>query len=132
MTSLAFAVVAVAAPGVVPGAGTVAPAIALVALLTLGQMLVTPVAKDIAARLAGERRLGAYLGLLSAAGGVAVLLGSTATGALFDLAPAHGAAAAAPWVALAVIPALAAAAMWRLVRTLPSDDVVPSSTKGTP
>ncbi len=130
VTSLAFAVVAVAAPGAVPGAGTLAPAVALVVLLTLGQMLVTPVANDIAARLAGERRLGAYFGVLSVAGGVAVLVGSTATGALFDLVPESGAAAAAPWAALAVIPALAAAAMWRLVRTVPSDDPIPSGTKG--
>ncbi|MCA2212043.1 MFS transporter [Jidongwangia harbinensis] len=128
VTAAAFAVVAAAAPG----ARTVGPAVALVVLLTFGQMLITPVANDVAARLAGERRLGTYFGVLSAAGGVAVLLGSAATGRLFDLLPADGATAAVPWLALALVPAAAAAAMWRLTATTPTDQTLPSGTKGHP
>ena len=91
LMSAAFAVVPV-----LPGAWS---ALGMVVLLTAGQMLASPVARDTAARLAGERRLGAYFGVLSAAGGLAVLAGSTLTGALLD-----SAGPVLPWLALAAVP----------------------------
>ncbi|WP_181779705.1 MDR family MFS transporter, partial [Pseudonocardia pini] len=47
------------------------PAVAFVVLLTAGQILAVPIAQDLVPRLAGERRLGAYFGVLSSAGGLA-------------------------------------------------------------
>ncbi|MCE3553261.1 hypothetical protein LWC33_17575 [Pseudonocardia sp. RS11V-5] len=69
--------------------------------------------KDLVPRLAGERRLGAYFGVLSSAGGLAVLVGSTATGVLLDPAVAPPAVA---WVALAAVPLLSALVIGRLAR----------------
>ena len=43
-------------------------AAALVVLVTGAQMLILPVAGDVAAKLAGERHLGAHLGALSTVG----------------------------------------------------------------
>lgn len=110
---------AVAAFALLPALPTglaLTPAVVMVALLTLGQMLAVPVAQDQVPRLAGERRLGSYFGFLSSAGGLAVLAGSAGVGALFDLVPTTGAAAAVPWAAIAVVPALGGCALWRLVR----------------
>ncbi|MDR7320138.1 MULTISPECIES: MFS transporter [Catenuloplanes] len=95
LMAVAFAVVPV-----LPGAWS---ALAMVVLLTAGQMLASPVARDTAARLAGERRLGAHLGVLSAAGGLAVLAGSTVTGALLD-----SAGPVVPWLVLATVPLVGA------------------------
>jgi MFS family permease len=103
----AFAAVAV----LVPRTSSVLPAVTLTVLLTAGQMFTTPVARDVAARLAAERRLGAYYGVISAAGGLAVLIGSTATGALMDTAPPSS---PLPWAILAAVPLLSAAALWLL------------------
>ena len=57
------------------------PPSTMVVLLTAGEMLAVPVAQDLVPRLAGERRLGVYFGVSSSAGGIAVLIGSTAVGA---------------------------------------------------
>jgi MFS family permease len=89
------------------------PAIALVVLLTAGQMLVVPLAQDLVPRLAGERRLGSYFGVLSSAGGLAVLVGSAATGALLDASRAWP---PVPWLALAVVPLVGAAVLGRMAR----------------
>lgn len=51
---------------------------------------------------AGERRLGAYFGVLSSVGGLAVLIGSSALGSLYDAARVSGPAAALPWVVTAL------------------------------
>ncbi|PRY02431.1 MFS transporter [Allonocardiopsis opalescens] len=117
LLALAFAAVAVCAPlPVPPGLLAYAPALALVVLLTFGQMLAVPVAQDLVARLAGERSLGAYFGFLSSAGGAAVLLGSTGAGALLDLAATPGPLAALPWATLAAVPALGGLGLWLLAR----------------
>jgi MFS family permease len=112
IVAAAFAAVAV----LVPRTSSVLPAVALVVLLTAGQMFATPMARDVAARLAAERRLGAYYGVVSAAGGLAVLLGSTAAGALMQAAPASS---PLPWLVLAAVPLLSAAVLWLLTPPCP-------------
>jgi MFS family permease len=117
--AMAFAV----AGALAPQTSSVLPAVALVVLLTAGQMVTAPVANDVAGRLAGERRLGAHYGVLSAAGGLAVLLGSTLTGALMDAAPPSS---PLPWAVLAAVPLLSAAALWLLTPTTTVREPVPS------
>jgi MFS family permease len=116
----AFTTVAV----LVPLTSSVLPAVTLVVLLTAGQMLVNPMAGDVTARLAGERRLGAHFGVVSAAGGLAVLAGSTATGALMDVAPPSS---PLPWAALAAVPLLSAAALWLITPTTAVREPAPSA-----
>ncbi|SNR36126.1 Major Facilitator Superfamily protein [Haloechinothrix alba] len=101
-----------------PAAGPVAvvPAIAMVVLLTLGQMLAVPFAKDVVARLAAERRLGTYFGLVHSVGGAAVLAGSTVTGALLDVSDSPGLGSASAWIVLTAVPLAGAAAMGVLAR----------------
>lgn len=113
LTALAFAVAAIA-PGL--GLRSVAgliPAVALVVLLTAGQMLILPVAGDVAAKLAGERHLGAHLGALATAGGVGVLVTSPLVGRLLE----HQ--SIAPWALLAGLASLTALLMWVITRRLP-------------
>ncbi|MCP2245981.1 MFS transporter [Lentzea aerocolonigenes] len=102
LIGLAFAVVALRPPGVTG-------AVAFVVLLIFGQMLVVPRAKELVPVLAGERRLGTYFGVLASAGGVAVLVGSTAGGALLE----HGRVA---WVVLALLPMAGACVLAALAR----------------
>ncbi|MFD8497183.1 MDR family MFS transporter [Amycolatopsis sp. NPDC059657] len=90
LMAAAFAVVALPLPGLVP-------AVSMVVLLTLGQMLAVPSAQELLPRLAGERRLGAYFGFLASVGGVAVLVCSTAGGAVLGLGPVA-------WLLLALAP----------------------------
>jgi MFS family permease len=111
---LAFLLVAVAV--VLPSpAGPLAvwSATGMVVLLTAGQMLAGPIAQDLVPRLAGGRRLGAYFGVLSSAGGLAVLVGSTGTGALLDPAVAPP---VVPWLVLAAVPATSALVIALLAR----------------
>ncbi|MEU8665155.1 MFS transporter, partial [Actinoplanes philippinensis] len=122
--AVAFAVVA----ALVPLTATVAPAVVLVVLLTAGQMLAGPVAADVAGRLAGERRLGAHYGVVSAAGGLAVLAGSTLTGLLMDAAPPSS---PLPWAALAGVPLLSAAVLYLITPMTAVREPAPSASKGT-
>ncbi|WP_067635932.1 MFS transporter [Nocardia coubleae] len=94
----AFLVMAVCAPARWHGVAGLIPAAVFVLLLALGQMIVLPVSRDMVGRIAGERRLGSYYGLLASIGGVGVLIGSVVTGVLIDLVPGGS----APWVAVAV------------------------------
>jgi MFS family permease len=112
LMAAAFAAVALALP-----LDAVWPAVVFVVLLTIGQMLAVPVAQSLVTRLAGERRLGAYFGVLSSAGGLAVLVGSTAVGALLDGPPL------VPWLVLAAIPLVAAVVLARLLRRAPAAPV---------
>ncbi|MFC5137937.1 MFS transporter [Actinomycetospora rhizophila] len=105
------ALVAADAPGPLP-------AVVFVVTLTLGQMTVVPVAQDAVGRLAGERRLGAYFGVLASAGGLAVLGGSALLGALLDA----GGPPALPWAATAALPLASAVVMGVLVRRVPALD----------
>lgn len=106
------AVLALAAPLGLRGAPGVAPAVLFVLLLTIGQILVVPLARAVVSRLADERRLGAYFGVLSSVSGCAVVVGTTGTGLLLDVAPSRGPGAALPWALVAVIPFLS----WLVVR----------------
>jgi hypothetical protein len=73
----------------------------MVVLLTAGEMLAVPVAQDLC------------FGVLSSAGGTAVLIGSTVVGALLDPAVA---APAVPWLVLASVPAVSAVIIGLLAR----------------
>ncbi|MFF5725226.1 MFS transporter [[Kitasatospora] papulosa] len=63
--------------GLLPGA-------TLVVLLTLGQMLLAPAARGLVPDLVDDDRLGLATGALSSVSGLAVLVGSAATGTLLD------------------------------------------------
>ncbi|MFJ1733441.1 MDR family MFS transporter [Streptomyces sp. NPDC088254] len=100
-----FAVVAAARPAGWTGLAGLLPAAGFVVLLTVGQMLVVPAARSWVPDLAEEGRIGLYTGALSSVSGLIVLIGSAATGSLLDL----GLPAAAPWLLLAMVSALAVA-----------------------
>ncbi|GAA1639841.1 hypothetical protein [Actinoplanes couchii] len=106
LIAAAFAVAAIGPAPQLRSAVALIPMAALVVLLTCGQMLILPVAGDIAARLAGERHLGAHLGALATAGGVGVLVTRPVVGRLLEHEPV------APWALLAGLAALAALMMW--------------------
>ncbi|AZP21482.1 MFS transporter [Streptomyces aquilus] len=104
-----FAVVALARPVGWTGTAGLLPAAGFVVLLTLGQMLVAPVARAWVPDLAEKGRLGLYTGALSSVSGLIVLTGSSATGTLLDT----GLPAAVPWLVLAAVPAAAIALLPR-------------------
>ncbi len=62
------------------------PAAGFVTLLTLGQMLLVPAARDLIPLFAEESTLGAHYGALATAGGCAVLAGNLLLGHLLDQA----------------------------------------------
>jgi MFS family permease len=95
-----FAVVAAARPAGWTGITGLLPAAGFVVLLTLGQMLVAPVARAWVPDLAEEGRLGLYTGALSSVSGLIVLAGSSATGSLLDT----GLHPTVPWLVLAAVP----------------------------
>lgn len=104
-----FTVVAAARPAHWTGTAALLPAAGFVVLLTLGQMLVAPVARAWIPDLAEEGRLGLYTGALSSISGLIVLIGSSATGTLLDT----GLPAAVPWLVLAAVPVAAIGALPR-------------------
>jgi MFS family permease len=97
LVAAGFAVVATARPAGWSGTAGLVPAAGFVVLLTLGQMLVVPVARAWVPDLAEEGRLGLYTGALSSVSGLIVLLGSSATGTLLDA----GLPPVVPWLVLA-------------------------------
>ncbi|WP_030662599.1 MDR family MFS transporter [Streptomyces cellulosae] len=103
LVAAAFAVVAAARPADGTGTAGLLPAAGFVVLLTLGQMLIAPVARAWVPDLAEDGRLGLYTGALSSVSGLIVLAGSSATGLLLD----SGLPAAVPWLVLAALPAAA-------------------------
>ncbi|MFC5169988.1 MFS transporter [Streptomyces mutomycini] len=82
--------------GLLPGA-------ALVVLLTLGQMLLVPATRGLVPDLVDDHRLGLATGALSSVSGLAVLVGSAATGTLLDTP------GPALWAVLAAVPLAGAA-----------------------
>ncbi|MEU5141681.1 MFS transporter [Streptomyces sp. NPDC021139] len=103
LIAVGFAVVGLARPAGWTGTGGLVPAAGFVVLLTLGQMLVAPVARAWVPDLAEDGRLGLYTGALSSVSGIIVLTGSSATGLLMDT----GLPAAVPWLVLAAVPLVA-------------------------
>ncbi|WP_405846057.1 MDR family MFS transporter [Streptomyces sp. NBC_01518] len=103
LIAVGFAAVAVARPAELTGTAGMLPAFGFVVLLTLGQMLLAPVARAWVPDLAEPGRLGLYTGALSSVSGLIVLLGSAATGTLLDM----GLPAAVPWLVLAAVPVAA-------------------------
>jgi len=85
VTGLAVVASGFAAVPLLPGgpAGLL-PGAALVVLLTLGQMLLVPAARGLVPDLVDDHRLGLATGALSSVSGLAVLVGSAATGTLLD------------------------------------------------
>ncbi|CAI1909926.1 Multidrug resistance protein MdtH [Serratia liquefaciens] len=94
------------------------PSACLVTLLTLGQMLLVPSAKDLIPRFADESTLGAHYGALATAGGFAVLTGNLLFGPLLDKALVPSTQAIYPWLLLALFPLCSAAAMTVICRPL--------------
>ncbi|EMR6904661.1 TPA: MDR family MFS transporter [Serratia marcescens] len=94
------------------------PSACLVTLLTLGQMLLVPSAKDLLPWFADESTLGAHYGALATAGGFAVLAGNLLFGPLLDLALVPSTQAIYPWLLLALLPLCSAAAMAVICRPL--------------
>ncbi|MEV6311619.1 MFS transporter [Streptomyces sp. NPDC051840] len=83
------------APG---GPAGLLPAAVFVVLLTLGQMLLVPAVRGLVPDLVDDRRLGLATGALSSVSGLAVLVGSAATGTLL------GAPDGVMWAVLAAVP----------------------------
>ncbi|WP_328660325.1 MDR family MFS transporter [Streptomyces sp. NBC_00334] len=122
-----FTVVGLARPAAWTGTGGLVPAAGFVVLLTLGQMLVAPVARAWVPDLAEDGRLGLYTGALSSVSGVIVLAGSSATGLLLDT----GLPVAVPWLVLAAVPLVAVGVLPRRSRREPSA-ATPASTSTPP
>ncbi|MFJ8888083.1 MFS transporter [Streptomyces sp. NPDC102402] len=113
-TALVAGLVAVAAgfaavPLAPAGPAGLLPAASLVVLLTLGQMLLVPAVRGLVPDLVDDHRLGLATGALSSVSGLAVLMGSAATGTLLD-SPGP-----VLWSVLAAVPLAGAA----LALTLP-------------
>ncbi|MET8115980.1 MFS transporter [Streptomyces prasinus] len=109
LVAAGFAAVAVARPAGWTGPAGLLPAAGFVVLLTLGQMLIVPVARAWVPDLAEQGRLGLYTGALSSVSGLIVLAGSSATGVLLDA----GLPVAVPWLVLAAVPVAAVALLPR-------------------
>ena len=94
------------------------PAAGFVTLLTLGQMLLVPAAKDLIPLFAEESTLGAHYGALATAGGCAVLAGNLLLGHLLDQALIPSPQAVYPWLLLALFPLCSAVALRAICRPL--------------
>lgn len=92
------------------------PAVGLVVLLIMGQMIVRPIAMDLVPQFAGERPTGVYFGALASAGGLAVLVGNLALAPVLELGLVSGHPASIPWLALATVPAVGALAIVPIIR----------------
>lgn len=119
LLSMAFASVALFA-STEPAAGwlRLLPAVCFVTLLTLGQMLLVPAAKDLVPGFADESTLGAHYGALATAGGFAVLAGNLLFGRLLDTALVPSTQAIYPWLLLALFPLCSAIALVFICRPL--------------
>ncbi|KAI3489663.1 hypothetical protein L1887_46718 [Cichorium endivia] len=119
LLSAAFASVATFAPMTPPeGWLRLLPSVCFVTLLTLGQMLLVPSAKDLIPRFAEESTLGAHYGALATAGGIAVLAGNLLFGSLLDRALVPSTQAMYPWLLLALFPLCSALALKVICRPL--------------
>ncbi|MCV9878160.1 MDR family MFS transporter [Brenneria izbisi] len=96
------------------------PAMSLITLLTLGQMLIVPVGMDLIPRFANNHNLGAHYGALASMGGLAVLVGNFLLGGQLDRALTPSPQAAIPWLLLAAVPLCSALAMTLICRPFAS------------
>ncbi|HFT1963412.1 TPA: MDR family MFS transporter [Enterobacter ludwigii] len=119
LLSAAFASVAIFA-ATEPSEGwlRLMPSVLFVTLLTLGQMLLVPSAKDLVPHFAEETTLGAHYGALSTAGGIAVLAGNLLFGSLLDRALVPSPQASYPWLLLTLFPLCSAIALTVICRPL--------------
>ncbi|WNN49513.1 MFS transporter [Siccibacter colletis] len=116
LASAFFSVALFAAAPPTEGITRLVPAMLMVSLLTLGQMLIMPVGMDLIPRFADEHNLGAHYGALSSMGGVAVLLGNFLLGGQLDHALTPSPQAATAWVMLGIVPLCSAFAMIAICR----------------
>lgn len=114
----AIALLATASPGEHP---KLLPAVVLVTGLALGHMCVAPTAMAAVLEFAAGRATGAYYGLLSSCGGALVLLANVALGPLYEQAATPSAAAAMPWLVIAVLTATSAAVTRFFLPVKPSE-----------
>lgn len=133
LLGIAFAVLAVSA--VQPAAAakateTLVPLAASVAVLILGRMMLSPTLLALVPTFvpSGGTGRGAYFGLLSTCGGIAVLTGNTVLGGILDLTDRHGWWPGTPWIPLILLACLSAAA---LPQTLHSDRTKPRTESAT-
>ncbi|MFC8226654.1 MFS transporter [Streptomyces sp. NPDC057287] len=104
VTGLAVVSAGFAAVPLAPdGPAGLLPAASLVVLLTLGQMLLVPAVRGLVPDLVDDQRLGLATGALSSVSGLAVLVGSAATGTLLDTP------GPVLWTVLAAVPLAGAA-----------------------
>ncbi|WP_445444983.1 MFS transporter [Clavibacter sp. km3a] len=122
-----FAAVALAAVAPPPTGAALAPVAVLLVCLTVAHMLVGPVTMELVPSFAAGRPTASYYGLLASCGGVAVLVGGSAVGALLDAAPALA------WGILAALPVAAAVGLPRLLPRTPiaarAADAPPTPTR---
>lgn len=119
LQALGFAVVALCAPFEFDGLVALAPALLMLSLLHLGQMVAVPYSRDLVGELAAERNLGTYFGVLNSLGGFAVLVVSFAVGLLLDAAKVPSVAASGAWVLLSVLMAIAGVCACLVARSVP-------------
>ncbi len=90
-----------------------------VTCIVVGHLVANPTGLGLVQGFADGRRTGVFFGLLATCGGVAVLVGNLAAGALFEAAGGPAALRAAvvvPWLFLAVLPLAAAIRVPRILR----------------
>ncbi|MFE7099205.1 MFS transporter [Streptomyces erythrochromogenes] len=100
------------------------PALAAL-LLAVGTMIAYPFEMDTIVRLSGDRLVATHYGLYNTVCGIGITVGNLLTGAALDAARASG-APALPWLSLAALGALCAAAVRWLHRSGRLADPVPA------
>ncbi|WP_051196433.1 MFS transporter [Jonesia quinghaiensis] len=114
------AVFSLGVPGIAQGSimgslPAAAPAIITAVVLVTGTMMASPLALSTVPLIASTTPGAAHYGLLATMGGIAVLIGNTALGPLYDLALTPQTAAILPWLALTLAAVAAAITLPRIV-----------------
>ena len=95
---------------------------AFVLLMAVGQMIISPAARAAIPGFAKEQHLGSYYGMYASIGGILVLPASAGLGAVVDAVPDTSAGRAAPWLATALVVALAACLVPRVTKPRPTPE----------
>lgn len=119
LQSLAFAVMAALASAPPSGTFPLLAPLVFVAVLCVGHMCTVPVAMSLVLDFSGGHPSGIYYGCLASVGGCAVLLGNVLLGPLYAEAARPGPAALWPWAVMAVLMAVPAVGLPRLLRIRP-------------